>query len=594
LELTLNKQWDLDSLYPGGKNSEKLKKQITQLNHEIPVLIEQLQSPLTPPELAQHIQDIQHIMQKAFQVDEYCICLYSDHVQDEDALKLLDQSNHLKAKVQSLKIELDGKLGELTEKEWNELLEDKTLQSIRPFLLQKKQKLNEQLPQQIEEVINTLSVNGIRGWEDHYEQLLHRLEVPVEWDEETQKLSINEAIIQSMLDTNREKRKVTAKALEEVCHQHEDQFASIFNHFAGFRLDTYQLKGFENTQKELYEDNRIQEDSLSSMLKAIEQNQELIQRFTKRKAQLMGFEQLSYYDMYAPYFTSKSKLTYETAADIVTKQFHSFSEEMGHIADRAFNEQWIDAESRKHKGFGAFCASMPLEKQSRVLLSFKGDYQDVVTLAHELGHAYHNSILQKEPTFSQDTGTSLAETASTFAENLVLDAAIQLAETDEDRLSLLEMKITNALKYLSLIPAKFDFEKQFYEKRKAEKLSANDVKNLMLETEKRWTKNQLEEYDPYNWITISHFYSSEDSFYNIPYTIGYLFSNGIYALSKTRSEGFANEYEQLLSHTGKMSLEKLGEKFLNQDLTEEDFWQKSIQPILEAIEEFEELTEKYV
>lgn len=594
MELTLNKQWDLHSLYPGGKQSEKLNNQIIQLTQDIPVLIENLQQPLPISELVNLLEEIQHTILLAFQIDEYCICLSSEDVHNEEAMKLVDRSNHLQVQAKSLQIELENYLAQRTETEWNDLLHNDQLKSIHPFLLEKKQQLSEQLPKQVEDVINTLSVNGFIGWEDHYEKLLHRLQVPVIFEEKTANLTINEAIIQSMLDQNREKRKATAQALEHVCHTNAEPFASIFNQFAGFRLDTYKLRGYKDTQKELYKKNRIDKKSVTSMMNAIHQNQAPIQRFFRRKAQLMGLEKLSYFDIHVPYFTSKSKLPYETVSDIIKKQFHTFSKKFGELADRAFEEKWIDAESRKNKAFGAFCASMPIEDESRILLSFKGDYQDVVTLAHELGHAYHNSILHQEPAFTQDTGTALAETTSTFAENLVLDAALQIAETEEDKLSLLEMKITNAVKYLTLIPAKFEFEKEFYKKREKEKISESQLANLMVETEQRWTNNQLAEYNPYSWITISHFYDTEHPFYNIPYTIGYLFSNGIYALSKTESEGFQEQYDQLLGHTGKMSLEDLGKKFLNQDLTQVAFWEKSIQPILDAIKQFEELTEKYV
>lgn len=397
-----------------------------------------------------------------------------------------------------------------------------------------------------------------------------------------------------IFDQDRNKRESASKAIRRVLEPQKDTFASIFNHFAGFRLDTYALKGYEKTQAEFYEKNRIGEEAITSMMNALREHNEKEQRFLQRKAELMGLEKLSYYDIDVPYFSSKASIDYEQAAEIVKKQFHLFSEDMGTFAERAFDEQWIDAEKRKTKQFGAFCAKMPLEDQSRILLSFNGDYQDVVTLAHELGHAYHNSILQKEEAFSQETGSSLAESASTFAENLVLDAAIQHAETVEDQLSLLEMKITNGNKYISNIPYTFDFEKQFYEKRKSNKLSADELSDLMVETEKRWTNHALAEYNPYNWMTISHYYSPEKPFYTLSYTVGYLFSNGIYVQSKQGSEGFSDEYVELLRHTGKMSIEELGATFLNEDLTKSEFWKQSLQPINDAIDQFIELTDKYV
>ncbi|MCA0987470.1 M3 family oligoendopeptidase [Guptibacillus algicola] len=592
MEHTLTKTWDLDTIYPGGKQSEKLLQQFSQLESEIPILIDQLQPPLPTKEIVQLLDKVQNVILLAFQIDEYCICLSSEDIHDQEAMKLMDRSKQLQVMVKTLEAELDGFYATLSEEEWNQLLDSDALQSIRSYL-QEKQKSNK-LPQKIENAINTLSINGIKGWEDHYEQLFYSLEVQMQDGDETKNIPLYDAYIQAFFDQDRKKRIVANKAIQTTLIQHKESFASIFNHFAGFRLDTYKLKGIEHTQAEFYEKNRIKEGSVSSMMDVLRENREHHQKFLKRKAELMGLDQLSYFDIDLPFFSSKSSIDYEEAAEIVTKQFQTFSEEMGAFAERAFREQWIDAEPRKNKDFSAFCAAMPLEGQSRILLSFEGNYQDVVTLAHEIGHAYHNMILQSEAAFTQETGSALAETASTFVENLVLDAAIEHAPTEEDQLSLLEMKISNANKYISSIPYTFDFEQQFYEKRKQEKVSADEISNLMVETEKRWTTNALREYNPYNWMTISHFYTPEKPFYTLSYSIGYLFSNGIYVESKKDDKDFHNQYVELLRHTGKMPIEELGATFLNQDLSKKEFWEKAIKPINEAIEQFISLTDKYV
>lgn len=304
-------------------------------------------------------------------------------------------------------------------------------------------------------------------------------------------------------------------------------------------------------------------------------------------------EKLSWYDIYAPTFTSKTTLTYEEAADIVIGQFRGFSEKLGQFAQTAFEEGWIDAEPGDSKQHGAFCASFPNAKESRVMLSFTGNYNDVVTIAHELGHAYHNSLLHEQPGFSHKVGTGLAETASTFAENLVLDAAIDMAETEEDRLSLLEMKITNGLKYTTFIPAKFEFEAAFYKKRLNGKLSAGDIVQLMEETERDWFHDSVDEVFTHNWMTIPHFFSTEKAFYNLPYTIGYLFSNGVYSLYQEDKETFPERYDQLLTRSGNHSMDELSIEFLQEELGT-DFWEAAVRPLKDAVEKYLEETEHYI
>ena len=594
METVLKMQWDLNAIYEGGKNSEQLQKHISQVNERTDVLIKRMKDLSSMTSVVDVIEDVQQVLEEAFHIDEYCICLASEDTSDQEAAKLMDQSNQLKMKVGTLRSELDQLFKRLNDAEWNELLNKEELAAVRPYLHKLKQQKENQLSSQVEEAINQLSLNGFIGWENHFEQLFSQLRVPVTIDGEAKHLNFNEAMIRAMLNPDRDVRTETADAMQEVCHQNKDTFASILNHFAGYRLSIYQLREMSDMQNELYEKNKISKRALTSMMAAIESNQSKVQAFLKRKAQLMGLSKLSYYDNHTSVFSSKSSLSYEEAASIIKQQFHSFSESMGHLAEQAFDQNWIDAEPRKTKAFGAFCASMPLNDESRILLTFEEKYHDVITIAHELGHAYHNSILQKQPAFAQETGTGLAETASTFAENLVLDAAKSQAQTEEDELSLLEMQINSGIKYITMIPSKFDFETKFYERRMKEKLTGDELTHLMVETEKKWSNDAFSEYDSYSWMTIPHFYDTENAFYNIPYTLGYLFSTGIYALSRTKGSEFNQNYDELLKYSGSLSIEDLGKKYLDQDLTSEAFWNQSMQPLMTAIDEFLQKTESMI
>ncbi|MBA2174232.1 M3 family oligoendopeptidase [Halobacillus locisalis] len=594
METDLKKQWDLDAIYEGGKQSEQLNHHISRVNNRTEVLSNHIKDLSSMTSMFDIIDDVQQVLEEAFHIDEFCICLASEDTSDQEAAKLMDQSNQLKMKVDTLRNELEQVFKSLNELEWNELLNKEESVAIHPYLHKQKQQKDHQLSPQVEEAINQLSLNGFIGWENHFEQLFSQLRVPVSIDGEVKQLTFNEAMIRAMLNPDRDVRKETADATQEVCKQNKDTFASILNHFAGYRLSIYQLRELSDMQGELYEKNKISKKALTSMMAAIEKNQTKVQAFLKRKAQLMGLSKLSYFDNHTSVFSSKSSLSYEEAATIIKQQFHSFSDSMGRIADQAFDQHWIDAEPRKNKAFGAFCASMPLNNESRILLTFEEKYHDVITIAHELGHAYHNSILQKQPAFAQETGTGLAETASTFAENLVLDSAKNQAGTEEDELSLLEMQINSGIKYITMIPSKFDFEKKFYERRMKEKLTGDELAHLMEETEKKWSQDSFAEYDAYSWMTIPHFYDTENAFYNIPYTIGYLFSNGIYALSLTKGSEFGQNYDELLKHSGSLSMEELGKKYLDQDLTSEAFWNQSMQPLMTAIDEFLQKTESMV
>ena len=585
------KHWNMDGVRPGD---QPVKDQI----HEILLHIEKAQSALEqgggPDEAVAMTERVQDLYTKVFHMDEYIFCLAAVDVLDGEGQDLRARSNQLKAKMDTLLLAYSQFLADMPEDKWQAFIGRKEVAGSERFLTEQRRKVQDQLEPEVEKLIHSLSVHGFDGWEDHYVQEYARLTVPVKTDEGAEYLSFDKAYIRGMLSNDRSVRQKIAVSLSDVCRENEDRFASIFNHFAGFRNELYQLRGWTNPLKEMFEQNRISEDSVTSMMDTLHQHKSLLHRFLERKAKLSHVEKLSWYDIYAPTFTSKTNLTYEEAADIVIGQFNRFSKKLGQFAQTAFEEGWIDADPVDHKRHGAFCASFPNAKESRVMLSFTGNYQDVVTIAHELGHAYHNFLLHDQPGFSHKVGTGLAETASTFAENLVLDAAIDLAETDEDRLSLLEMKITNGLKYTTFIPAKFEFEEAFYTKSKNSKLSATEIAQLMEETERDWFGDSLEEVNTHNWMTIPHFFSTEKAFYNLPYTIGYLFSNGVYSLYKQDKETFPERYDQLLSSSGNQSMEELSVGFLHEELTGTDFWVSSVRPLEEAIDRYLKETEKYM
>lgn len=596
MEKVISENWYLDTLYQGGKNSSKLNELISELKHDMKGLQEKVQTfdQYNRQDLVNFFQQVQNFLSASFELDEFMICLYAVNVDDPDVAKLVDESEKIKADFESLKMDLDELLAKLSESEWQNLLQHDEVKKYQFYLEERKQKMEDKLPLEMEKLINELSINGFIGWEDYYEQMMGDLRIPVEKDGQKEEMSIEQALSYATISNDRSIRQKTGRSIVDICKEQAESFATVLNRINGFRLDVYKQRGWDNVLKESMEQNRINEQTVQTMVSAIKENREIAYTFLQRKAQVMNLTRMGWYDTDTPSFTSDKKISYSEAADIVITQFHKFSKKLGEFAERAFHTGWIEAEDRKGKMHGGFCAFMPLKKESRIFLTFTGSYQDVVTIAHELGHAYHNYILQDEPAFSQEVSTSVAETASTFAENLVLDAAIEHASNEEDKLALLEMKILNGLKYQVTVPAMFEFEQKLYAKRKLEPLTANEISSLMEEMMQDMYGSIVEENNKYFWMTIPHFYHTDLAFYNIPYTIGYLFSNGIYALAKERGDQFPEQYDALLRNTGRMTVEQLADRYLNQDIAKKEFWDSSLQPTLDAINQYLELTEKMI
>lgn len=600
MEQQSNQTWNLDSLYHGGSQSEILKNRMGQLTVEIKTLSNKLKvfnerKINETQQLVDILQETQKIINGQEEVDDYLICIYSQNVKDTEAKNLLGESAVIKSKLSSFYAELDQTLGSFKEQKWEEFLRRKEIAPFVFYLEERRQFVKERLPVEMEKMISSLSLNGFHGWAMHHELLLTQLKITLEVEGEEKQVSIGHALNQAMYSSNRLLRQKAAVAVMNICELNADSFASVLNRIAGFRLDVYHQRGWEeNLLKEIVNQNRIKEETIHTMVTSIKQNQDLTRAYIERKIILDRVEKPAWYDLQSPSFIMEETVSYQKAASIIVKQFHNFSEKLGGFAEKAFKEGWIESENRQDKAEGGFCASLPLVKESRIFLTFRENYQDVVTIAHELGHAYHNFILHDEPAFVRGKGTSVAEIASTFMENLVLDAAIENSKSKNERLALLEMKISNGLMYVAVVPQMFKFEMEFYEKRKNGLLSTDQIKEIFVGVEKDLYDGLIDEINPYKWMYISHFYETEKAFYNIPYTIGYLFSNGIYTLAKKKESGFVEQYDELLRSSGRMTVEQLAQDFLGQDITKTEFWDAAMQPLRESIEEYLHLTEEMV
>ncbi|WP_042164379.1 M3 family metallopeptidase, partial [Paenibacillus gorillae] len=256
----------------------------------------------------------------------------------------------------------------------------------------------------------------------------------------------------------------------------------------------------------------------------------------------------------------------------------------------ALKQGWVEAEDRAGKRPGGFCTAFPKDGQTRIFMTYAGTPDNVSTLAHELGHAYHQHVMNDLPAFSQEYAMNVAETASTFAELIVSDSAMKAATDKEEKIGLLENKIQNSVAFYMNIHARFLFETRFFEKRRQGMVTATELSELMEAAQREAFSGTLGEVHPHFWASKLHFYLTDVPFYNFPYTFGYLFSAGIYARAQQEGPAFAERYVQLLRDTGSMTVEELAQKHLGVKLDEEGFWRDAVALTNEDIKLFLELT----
>jgi oligoendopeptidase F len=294
--------------------------------------------------------------------------------------------------------------------------------------------------------------------------------------------------------------------------------------------------------------------------------------------------------MFAPVSSNENVWEYEDAAAFIIKQFGTFSPRLSDFAARAFREHWIDAEPREGKVDGAYCT--PLRKgESRVFANYKASFDGVSTLAHELGHGYHNLNLAQCTMLQRSTPMTLAETASIFCETIIRNAALQNAGRQE-QIAILEASLQGACQVVIDITSRFLFEQRLFGQRTQRELSIDELNNLMLEAQRETYGDGLDEkaLHPYMWAMKPHYYSSRLSFYNYPYMFGLLFGLGLYARYKEDGEKFKSGYDELLSRTGLADAATLAQQF-GINIRSVDFWRASFDIIRQDIELFEELTQ---
>lgn len=276
--------------------------------------------------------------------------------------------------------------------------------------------------------------------------------------------------------------------------------------------------------------------------------------------------------------------TFDEARSYITEKFYGFSKDMGDFAANAFANNWIDAEVRKGKVGGAYCIDFPSKGVSRVLSNFTGSFSDVTTLAHELGHAYHHHCIAGLDYQLTHYPMTLAETASIFAENIIMKDVIARCQ-GFDKLQLLELHLQDSCQVLVDILSRFYFEQSVFQQREKGELSAADFCGLMAQAQEKSYGNGLSsERHEYMWAVKTHYYSPDLDFYNFPYAFGLLFALGLHAQYQQQGADFAQVYQKLLRDTGSYSCEEVCRR-AGFDIESKEFWAAGIKSFLPELEE---------
>ena len=626
--------WDLGSIYP-DINSEKYKSDLAKLTEGIKTL-KALNDQAENPDQKNHL-NIQNWIADFFKADDILGPLantlaaysYSIYSVDTTSKSLLDNLNQVESLTDQYEIQLNrfshtvaknrGILSEFYvnfpqykkyEFSINEMLED-DIHTLSP---------------ELEGIIAKLQQTGGRAWDRLHEQLISNLKDP-----ETGKL-FNELRNDAYSPDARLRKESWQKEIA-LLKQNEIAFAASLNNLKGETLSLLEERSWNCAIDRALSSSRMKKETLDALIAAIEESLPQWRKYLKAKAEYLknhnatastncGKEKgLAFYDLFAPLdgntasdgntntagqtetgcntatpsatnnrAASEESLlsknwTFEEARDYIVKEFTSFSPVMGDFARNAFDKNWIDARVHPGKVGGAYCQDFYVQKESRVLSNFTGAFSDIITLAHELGHAFHFFCIKDKDYRNANYPMTLAETASTFAETIVKQDILKTA-SKEDRIKILELDLQDTCQVLVDILCRFYFERSVFEERQNGELTSEDFCRLMADAQERSYGDGLSaERHEYMWAVKSHYYSVDLDFYNFPYAFGQLFAAGLYSRYKKEGKAFVDIYCNLLSDTGSMSCEDLCFK-AGFDITKKDFWKSGIDFYINEIEQF--------
>ncbi|HUI87131.1 MAG TPA: M3 family oligoendopeptidase [Anaerolineales bacterium] len=594
-------RWDMSSVYPSLESPEfkaavkDYEKQVAALekffNNRLSKAGAKSKTRELAPLVGQAIDRMNKIQTLASTIVPYIYAFVTTDSRDKVAMRVMSEFEQASLPMTKLSVQFEAWVGRIAPK-LDKVVRANKSAAAHEFMLRESAEQSKYLMSDAEEGLAAeMTLSGGNAFEKLQGTVTSQLSVDFELDGKTQKLPMPALInLRSHPDELVRHRAYDAEnvAWESV----KETLAACLNGVKGEANTLNKRRGREDAVHSALDAARIDRKTLKAMLGAMEDSFPMIRRYFKAKATKLGKEKLAWWDLFAPVGRTGRTYSFEEARDFILDNFGRFSPDLSAFAKRAFDHQWIDAEPRDGKRGGAFCMGISGVKESRVLCNFDGSFDQVSTIAHELGHGFHNhcAFEAHKTELQQLTPMTLAETASTMCETIVTEAVLASTKDPQEELAVLEAQIQNAAQIVVDIYSRYLFEKEVFQRRAEAELSADDFNGIMERAQKATYGDGLDEryLQKFMWTWKPHYYSPGLSFYNFPYAFGLLFATGLYAIYQQRGPAFVEDYKNLLASTGEARAADLAARF-GINIRTKKFWADSLAIIGKRIERYGEL-----
>jgi len=595
-------RWDLSNIYADLSDPqlhadlENIKANIATLEIYFRLeLLPLVEYPIQPEELAAkltcYIDQLNAILLKSSTIGSYLYGLVSTNSFDKAAQQLM-------SKVQIDQLPLENLLVRV--RKWFDSMRDQLPTALefegsarehRFYILEEVEHSRYMMSEPEEILANELTLSGGDAWDKLQATLTSQKTVQFELDGQLQTLPMP-ALINLRSHPDADVRERAYKLEQSVWEEMKEPLAACLNGVKGETNTLNKKRGREDCLHSSLEFARIDRATLDAMLDAIKDSLPMFRRYFQAKARHLGQEKLPWWSLFAPLGKTDTTFSFDQARDLILENLGQFSPELSGFVETAFNQHWIDAEQRPGKQGGAYCMGIDALKESRILANFDGSLDQVMTLAHELGHGFHNyCAFQADKTQLQTrTPMTLAETASIMNETIMFHALLKSVTNREEELSLLETKISGDAQVVVDILSRFLFEKEVFDRRDKATLSADEISDVMLQAQRDSYGDGIDPdvMNKFAWTWKSHYYSPTLSFYNYPYAFGLLFGTGLYAIYQQRGSAFVEDYKALLASTGEAPAAELAARF-GIDIRSKAFWKSSLDQTADLVERYETL-----
>ena len=583
----MNKQWDLSILY-GGFDTPEFKADMTALDETIGEVVSfsgRLDTMSAEELLVGYVNletKVTALVEKLF---IYANLRYSANTADTEAASTMGVLMGKLSAVSAPTAATNKAIAKIENIE--EIIEQNELLKEHSYHLLNIVKDSKHLLSDAEEALFAeMNISGASAWSDLQSSLTSSLKVDYNGEQITLSTVRNLAY-----DPDPTVRRAAFEAELAAYPKVETSVAFALNSIKLQVINEAARRGYASPLAKALDNSAMKQETLDALLTAMQEYMPAFRKYLRAKAHALGHEGgLPWYDLFAPMGKSDKKYTTEEARDYLLNIFGKFDSELHDMVKEAFDNSWIDFFPREGKVGGAFDCAVHSAGQSRVLTNFDGSFSDIVTLAHELGHSFHDRQVYKNAPLNREYSMPVAETASTFNEVLVMNTAISESTDREEKLALIESQLMDATQIIVDIYSRYLFEASVFANRPTEFLSAERMSELMLDAQRQAYGEGLDEnvLHPYMWLCKGHYYSGGLSFYNYPYAFGGLFARGIYAKYLEEGKPFVDTYKQMLRATGTSTVEDAA-KVCGIDLTDINFWRAGLASISEQIDEFCEL-----